>query len=239
MSEILLKRVQDAKEDIDVADELIRDYMPFIRSECAKFAQKELHYGKDDELSIGMLAFHEAIRSYSRLKGAFLKYAALLIKSRLIDFARKEKRHEGHISLDAPIDEKGHLLSETLSDNINPQEEKMRVSATKEEILELSMTLAQFGVSLKDVVDNCPLQKRSYEKCLKAIAYAKDNEDLLNDLLNTKRLPIKELSKATKVSTKTLERHRRYLIAMLVIYTNGYEIIRNHLYHMVKKGAQL
>ena len=94
-NELLLQRVTAAKEDLDLADELIRDYLPFIHSECAKFAGKSLSLGKDDELSVGMLAFHEAIRSYSRLKGAFLKYCALLIKNRLIDFARHEKQCGG------------------------------------------------------------------------------------------------------------------------------------------------
>lgn len=28
---------------------------------------------------------------------------------------------------------------------------------------------------------------------------------------------------------KTLERHRNYLVAILLAYTNGYEIIRGHL----------
>ena len=36
---------------------------------------------------------------------------------------------------------------------------------------------------------------------------------------------------------KTLERHRKYLLAMLVIQTNGYEIIRGHLRHVWKKGG--
>lgn len=231
---ILLERVFKAKDDIDVADELIRDYLPFIRLECAKFAKRELQYGRDEELSIGMLAFHEAIRSYSYLKGAFLKYAALIIKSRLIDYVRKEKKQTEHMSLDETIDEKGHALHEILDDGRRPQAEMMRLNATKEEIEELSLKLREFGVSLKDVVDNCPSQKKTYEKCLKVIAYAKNESSILDELLKTKRLPINTLSKNTGVSNKTIERHRRYLVAMLVAYTNGYEIIREHLSLMIK-----
>ncbi len=231
---ILLERVFKAKDDIDVADELIRDYLPFIRLECAKFAKRELQYGKDDELAIGMLAFHEAIRSYSYLKGAFLKYAALLIKSRLIDHVRKEKKHMEHVSLDETIDEKGHALHEVLDDGRRPQADMMHLNATKEEIVELQLQLKEFGVSLKDVVDNCPSQKKTYEKCLKVIAYAKNESSILDDLLRTKRLPIKRLADDTGVSIKTIERHRRYLVSMLVAYTNGYEIIRDHVSLMIK-----
>ena len=48
--------------------------------------------GQDDELSIAMMAFHEAIGGYSRTRGSFLKYAAMLIRSRLVDYSRREQR---------------------------------------------------------------------------------------------------------------------------------------------------
>ena len=79
-----------------------------------------------------------------------------------------------------------------------------------------------------------PFTKKTYEKCLKVIAYAKNESSILDELLETKRLPIKRLSENTDVSSKTIERHRRYLVAMLVAYTNGYEIIREHLSLMIK-----
>ena len=40
---------------------------------------------------------------------------------------------------------------------------------------------------------------------------------------------LKSLSKTDK---KTMERHRKYLVAVLLAFTNGYEIIRGHLYHL-------
>ena len=38
------------------------------------------------------------------------------------------------------------------------------------------------------------------------------------------------LAEGAGVERKTLERHRRYLVALLLAYTNGYEVIRGHLY---------
>ena len=105
----IVRRVYQAKDDPDAADRLIRDYMPFIRAETAKFLKRPPLEGQDDELSIAMIAFHEAIGSYSRLRGAFFAYAATLIRHRLIDYARKEKRHRGVLSLEAPADEVGRV----------------------------------------------------------------------------------------------------------------------------------
>ena len=77
----IIQQVYAAKEDMEAADRLIGAYMPFIKAETAKFLKRPPMEGHDDELSIAMIAFHEAIRGYSRSRGAFLKYAAMLILS--------------------------------------------------------------------------------------------------------------------------------------------------------------
>lgn len=97
--------------------------------------------------------------------------------------------------------------------------------------------MENFGVSLSDVADNCPKQQRTLEACRKALEYAKENPELLDDLLKTRRLPISRLSAGSGVERKTLERHRRYMVALMLIYTNGYEIIRGHLKQVMKGAA--
>ena len=86
----IMTQVYRAKKDNAAADEMIEAYMPFIKAETAKFINRSPDQS-DDELSIAMFAFYEAIRGYSRLKGSFLKFAALKIRNRLIDFYRREK----------------------------------------------------------------------------------------------------------------------------------------------------
>ena len=62
-------------------------------------------------------------------------------------------------------------------------------------------------------------------------------EELLDELLKTRRLPIARLSEGSGTERKTLERHRKYMVALLLIYTNGYEIIRGHLTQVMKGVA--
>ena len=52
---------------------------------------------------------------------------------------------------------------------------------------------------------------------------------LLKKVEESGKLPIAELSQSSGVEKKTLERHRKYLVAILLAFTNGYEIIRGHL----------
>lgn len=232
----IVEAVYEAKEDNDKADVLIRQYIPFIRAEASKFMER-FCTDSDDEYSIAMIAFHEAIIGYSRDRGAFLNYAALLIRSRLTDYARKEKRHQGMVSLDETDAEDERTLLEQVADSRDVYEEAHNLEATQQEIAELASVMAEFGVSFADVADHSPRQERTKETCLRAIYYAMENRELLDALLRTKKLPLTGLVKSAGCDRKTLERHRKYVLAMLLIQTNGYEIIRGHLHHVWKKGG--
>lgn len=231
----IIAQVYQAKTDSRAADALISSYMPFIKSETAKFLKRPPD-PSDDELSIAMFAFYEAVRSYTKSRGAFLNFAALQIRSRLIDNYRREKRNKGQISLDSSDEEQTDLL-ETIPDSHNEYEENEIREATKQEIAELSAQMTDFGVSMTDVSDNSPRQSRTVESCRKAIAYARTHPDILEDFLRTKRVPIARLAEGAAVDRKSLERHRRYLVAVLLICTNGYEILRGHIMQVLKGGC--
>ncbi len=233
----IIQQVYAAKEDGQAADRLIGDYMPFIKAETAKFLKRPPIEGHDDELSVAMIAFHEAVHGYSRTRGAFLKYASMLIRSRLIDYRRKEQRHSGVISLDTPLGEDDGTLGDTLADERDHSEELASREATRAEIEELTRQMREFGVSLSDVADNCPRQQRTLEACRRALRHARENPALLDELLRTKRLPVAQLSAGSGIERKTLERHRKYMVALLLIYTNGYEILRGHLMQVMKGAA--
>lgn len=235
----IIKAVYVAKEDGQKADDLIRAYIPFIRSEATKFMTR-LCTEQDDEYSIAMMAFYEAIMGYEKSRGAFMSYASVLIRSRLIDYQRKEVRHQGHLSL---YEENGgdddHTLLDTVADGYDHFEESATREATRQEIEELSAVMQQFDVSFSDVADNSPKQERTLAACAAAIRYAGENKVLLEELLRTKKLPMTQLVQGSGAERKTLERHRKYILAMLLIQTNGYEIIRGHLRRVLqrKEGA--
>ncbi|MBQ4581848.1 MAG: sigma-70 family RNA polymerase sigma factor [Oscillospiraceae bacterium] len=233
----IVRQVLQAQQDSYAADRLIERYLPFIRAEAAKFLQRP-PTDSDDELSIAMIAFHEAVCGYDKGRGAFLPYASTLIRSRLIDYDRKERRHRSSVSLDAPRgeEEDGSLL-DTLADPSDHSGDLITREATAHEIRELSEQMESFGVSLADVADNCPRQQRTLDACRTAMAYAKSRPDLLDQLVRTGKLPLSELAQGSGVERKTLERHRKYLMALLLICTNGYEIIRGHLHQVMKGGG--
>lgn len=230
----LVEQVYAAKTDTEAADSLIRQYMGFIRAEAAKYLHRAPIEGQDEELSIVLLAFYEAILGYEKNRGAFLAYASRGIRSRLIDYYRKEKRHAEVTSLHEPVsDEKSDTLKiDHLEHPENEIEKSHHRSAARDEIEEFEKQLLEFGISFSDVADNCPRQERTLQACRRVLTAARENPELLNELLRTKKLPIAALSDISRTDKKTMERHRKYLIAILLAFTNGYEIIRGHLYHL-------
>ena len=226
----IVEQVYEAKGDPAAADALIEQYMAFIRSETVKFIHTAPENGREDELSIAMLAFYEAVLGYERGRGAFLPYAARAIRNRLIDYHRVEKRHGDTVSLYAPLgaEEDGSLL-EVLPDGRDHLEERQLQEASRREIQEFGEKLAALGISLSDVADDCPRQERTLDACLRVLDCARARPALLERTADTGRLPMRELAQASGVDKKTMERHRRYLVAILVAFTNGYDVIRGHL----------
>lgn len=238
----LMAQITAAKNDTLAADDLVRQYLPFIKAETAKFIHRFPAEGEDDELGIAMFAFHEAVVRYEKPRGTFLAYAALHIRHRLIDYARKEGRHAGALSLDQPEEEEdSRTMLDRLEDGHNELARREDHSAAKAEISEFAVQLGEFGLSLSDIAENCPKQKRTLTACHQVLECAKEHPELLEQLTATKKLPIAQLVQLSGVDKKTMERHRRYLVAILLAYTNGFEIIRGHLQQMSPKkggGAQ-
>lgn len=226
----IVAQVRAAQECSLAADALVRRCLPFIKAETAKYTHSIPQESRDDSFSVAMMAFHEAVLAYNSARGAFFSFAARAIRSRLIDLERRQRRHRGHLSLHAPLSDEADSASllDTLSGGDNVSSSALRLAA-KEEILEFSDSLSAFGLTLTDVAESCPKQKRTLSACHRALAFAKKEPQLLKTMLSTKKLPISALAEGAQVERKTLERHRKYMLALLLAYTNGFEIIRGHL----------
>jgi len=228
------ERVEQAKKSDEASNALISDYLLFIRSEASK-ATGRIITEQDDEFSIALIGFHEAIKTYDESRGAFLKYASVIIKNRLIDEHRKQKRHLAQTSIDELISEDGETsVAENLTDDRDEYGEIDFRDAIVKEIEELTAQLRDFGLTIEDIAENCPRQDRTLESCYKILRYAIENPKLMTTMRRTLKLPLAEIVIGTQVERKTVERHRKYLIALLLIHSNGYENLRAHLKNILK-----
>ncbi len=233
----IVSQVLLAQSDSATADTLIEQYLPFIKSEAAK-TMGRFPGQEDDELSIAMFAFYEAMMAFQAGRGAFLKLAALAIRNRLIDYRRRQQRHEGNLSLETPVgSEDDRTLAQQLPDEKACLEQRQSRLAARQEIDHFSLQLEGFGLCLSDIAANCPKQERTMAVCMQVLDYARQHPDLLAALAATGKLPMTQLVQGTGADRKTLERHRKYLVAILLAYTNGFEMIRGHLQSIPRKEA--
>ncbi len=238
----LMHQIEKARRSEEAADQFVAAYMPFIKAETAKFIHRAPQPGNDDELSVAMFAFYETLKRYDASKGAFFVLASRNIRNRLIDYARAEKRHKGMVSLDAQEENEDDLpLKDRLSDGKDDIRNRLDRGAVRQEILHFREVLRSFGLSLQDVADHCPHQKRTLSACHRILAFARQTPDIFRQLQETGKLPAARIMEGAAVDRKLLERHRSYIIAMLLAYTNGFDMIRDHLRQTdpAKGGASL
>ncbi len=208
-------RVIEAKQDKEQRNLLISQFKPFIASVIQKRLGKYLEYGRDDELSIGLAAFNEAITTFDKEKGKFLSFARIVITNRLIDYFRKQSRNKTvPLSYD---DEGDDPLNDLMSrKSFETYSYKVADDDRKLEVIDYSQTLKEWGISFSQVVKVSPKHeslRNEYKKIAKIIA---EDPDLLSELERNRRLPIKEIEKIVPVHRKKIERGRIYIIALVV-----------------------
>lgn len=231
----LEQQVLQAKEDEEVLAELIDARKGWILK-CA--AESVHHYvsDSDDEWSVALWAFHEAVKSYQPGKGNFLSFADLIIRRRLTDQFRSEKRRDSEIavepaSFEGRVDEEtGHVVDYQVRDAVAEASDQADTAAqAREEIEAVQDILQAYGFSLFDLAECSPKAAKTRKACAQAVRTMLDTEGLMATLRKTRALPMKELVKASGVSKKILDRHRRYIIAVAEILSGEYPLVRSYL----------
>jgi len=216
-----------------IRENLLRDYTPFILRVTSNFCKRYLVMGQDDEASIGLLAFNEAIDKYSEDKGTkFLTFAEVVIRRRLTDYYRKEGRFTNNV---LPLsnfhadEEQEQEISLEVEEANKAYQRAEEAFYKKQEILQYTRILADFDISLSELVKLSP---KHYDARSRAYEVAKiicDDEELLNYLLEKKSLPLKKIEEKVDVSRKTLERQRKYIIALVLVLQGNFEYLQSYL----------
>lgn len=223
-----------AKGDSDYRETLIRESESFILGIAHKAAGQYVSYS-DDEWSVSLLAFHEAIEAYSAHKGHFLPFAELVIRRRLADSSKQQRKYQAEIpvnprSFGGEYEEEEEDLSLRLQvlEGLETREEFV----AKWEILALNQTLMPYGFSFLDLVEASPKTKKTKVACAKAVASLWNDSQRLKEMRNSCTLPIQFIVAKTWIQRKVIERHRKYIIAAIEIFTGDYPILAEYLRFM-------
>ena len=214
-------------------EQLLKDYRPFYLRVASGISKKYLVLGRDDEASIAMLAFDEAIVSYNSEAGAsFLSFSELVIKRRMVDFFRRRSRRQSEIPLSA-------LESDDQEDNVVQRieskeafhvlREQEESEERREEIFRLNQILSDYGILFSDLVKISPKHQDARERALEVARILANDPKLLDYLTQRKSLPLKDLQARVDVSRKTLERQRKYIITLTLILVGEFYYLQEYL----------
>ncbi|MEH7331976.1 RNA polymerase sigma factor SigI [Neobacillus drentensis] len=217
--------------DKSLINEVIDAYKPFIAKTVSSVCRRYI-YESDDEFSIGLIAFNEAIEKYSPDRGSsLLSFSEVIIKRRVIDYIRKQTKNQ-HISIDltnASNEEESPgtaIVNElSLDDFYKKNDEQLR----KDEIIQFQTLLTTFDLNFSDLVENSPKHADARKNAIYAAKMLIENQEMKDLLFEKKRLPIKQLEKLVNVSRKTIERNRKYIIAIALILSSDYVYLKDYL----------
>jgi RNA polymerase sigma factor len=207
---------------------LIHEYKPFIAktvsSVCKRFISE-----KDDEFSIGLIAFNEAIEKYAAHKGgSFIAFSELIIKRRVIDYIRKEAK----IKTVALEEQEETEAAQTYLDvrlSMDEFYKQIEQEQRREEIVHYQKVLQEFGISFQELVKQSPKHSDARLNAIKIAKLLAEDRELCTKLFEKKQLPIKQLQSMVNVSRKTLERNRKYIIAIAIVLTGDYVYLKDYI----------
>ena len=211
-----------AAKDSQKLNEFIAQHEFFILKSAFKTAK---HYvsKNDDEWSIVLVAFSEAIKKYDYERGSFISFAELLIHRSLVDYYRVQGRYSAEIQVDSLED---NAVIEKNDNNL------------KLEIETISQVFQSYGFTFMDLAECSPKAKKTKVACGKVVTYLLNKPVLITEMGNNKQLPIKIIEKKTGVPRKIIERHRKYIIAAAEILHGDYPYLSEYLSYIGEEDEQ-
>ncbi|HOQ37795.1 MAG TPA: sigma-70 family RNA polymerase sigma factor [Acetivibrio sp.] len=186
-----------------------------------------------EEFSVGLSAFNEAIDRYDPLKNDnFFQYSFMVIKSRLIDYIRSNSKHNKVLPF-SYFEESVHFEGKFLTSDTSRQFENIEV---RQELETFERNLQQFGISLKDLVLSSPKHKDSRLLLIKIAKIIAGNNDMYKKLIVKGYVPLKDLLNYIKVNRKTIQRNRKFIIAVTLILRSNLYDLKEYILGFEKEG---
>lgn len=227
----IVKKIQEGDEIL--RDQFISDYRPFILKTVSAFCGRYIEIENDEEYSIGMIAFNEAIDGYSHENGCgFISFADKVIRRRLIDYMRKNKNDNVH-AFTYFEDKEEHLVRMMDNNYVQREFDKMEMS---EEISALNTELSKFSITFNELVTCAPKHMDSRLMCIGVARKIADNREVYERMKKTGNIPLNDLSRIADISKRTVGKNRKYIIALSLIMNSNLDIIKTYINETEKGG---
>lgn len=219
--------------DRSARETLLRSYAPFALRVASRTCGRYVAMGQDDEANVALLAFNEAIDGYRPDKGrSFLGFAETVIRRRLIDHFRGQKagREVPLSDLEVEDEEGGVYCPAEMQAAVARHEAAEEGLERRDEILRYQRMLAEFGITLQELARISPRHRDAREGAQMVARRIAANAAYVSHLRSTRSLPLRELEReGLPVSRKTMERNRKYIIAVTLILVGDFAHLKSYI----------
>ena len=192
--------VPGEKIALENLDQLINQHMAFLIRTVSNFTGKYVSIENDDEFSIALIAFTEAVKKYDEDRGNFLGFAKLVIESRLKTYLGKKRKESSEVSLEAMQE-----------DGIDFTEEKEENSSLHEEIIQYREELLLFGLTLEVLADRAPKHSDTRKRAV-----------TVEETYLKKKLPIRKVARLSRVTEKIVKGSKEFILSVLIIFVKQF-----------------
>lgn len=219
--------------DAGAREELIRSYTPFVMRVAAKVCGRYISVGRDDESSVALLAFNEAIAKYQSGRGSFLRFSETVIRRRLVDYHRGQGRwRETPLSeMEVEDDEGGVYSPAEVGAALAQHRAQAETADRREDIIGYQKALAGFDITLSELARSAPKHRDARDSAKAVAKLIASRPAYVSYLKRYRILPLKDIEAegGLPVSRKTLERNRKYIIALILILTGEFEHLKGYV----------
>jgi RNA polymerase sigma factor len=187
------------------ADRLIEAYRPFILKSVSDLSGRYIDLANDDEYSIGLQAFYEAMQRFDERGGHFLGFARLVIASRLKSYWQKENR-----TVCLPLEE-----NDLMADDVDRLSDELSMA---DNIASLSRQLLVYGLDFVMLARNSPKHRDTRVAALEIARALSQRPDLMALIERKQKLPVQQVARELGVSAKVIKHSKFYILAAALIF---------------------
>lgn len=223
--ELYVQRIQSG--DSDLREQFLADSIPFVKR-AVRHITHTYFVEQEDEFSIALEAYNHAITRY-KVGGPvpFEPFALLLIRNRLLNWIRNQKKARQVLIMTDCECENGTDLADTLAD---PGSGRVQQDLEFEESMaELDLKLKMFGLSMQKMTDKMPKHQDTRLLCIRAARKLSEDENLYSSLMKKQQLPCAELARRCDIPIKTIEKNRSGIILFTLLLKSELQGIRSYI----------
>ena len=207
--------------DQAVREDLLRRYTPFVLRVTSRACGRYVRLSADDEAAVALAAFNEAINGFDSQRGAgFLAFAETVVRRRLVDYFRRQDRRRREVPLSSLATTEDQTAGTALERVADPAAERALDAVDRRQDIErFRKLLASYGIDFMELARTCPTHENARARAWEVARQVAADAEMLNYLRRRRALPLRALAAQAPASRKTLERQRRYIIALVLMLT--------------------